>query len=97
MLCRPECPGCSECVGYISKDVNMSNKKTTGSVYEIRTGVYAYGTMGRKALAVVARPKKGAPYAGVRGRKPTIDAGATPITPPKEAQAAIARLLGTAQ
>ena len=41
-------------------------------VYQIRPGVFALGTKGRKAVAVCTWSKPHNRYLGIRGRKPTI-------------------------
>lgn len=62
--------------------------KNSGSIFEIRPGVFAYGVPGQRALAVVERFKGGA-WTGVRGVKPIIGEGAKQGNPP---QAAIDKL-----
>lgn len=64
------------------------SKKNEG-IFEIRTGVFAYGAPGERALAVVAKAKGGGGWAGVRGVKPLIGVGAKQGNPP---QAAIDKL-----
>lgn len=63
--------------------------KNSGSIFEIRIGVFAFGTPGERALAVVQRAKGVAGWAGVRGVKPIIGLGAKQGNPP---QAAIEKL-----
>lgn len=63
--------------------------KTTGSIFEIRTGVFAFGVPGERALAVVERAKEVKGWIGVRGVKPIIGLGSKPGNPP---QAAIDKL-----
>lgn len=41
-------------------------------VYEVRKGVFALGTKGRKARAMATWSKKHNGYIGIRGVKPTI-------------------------
>lgn len=63
-------------------------------IYEIRSGVYAYGVPGERAKAVVSRFKGTGKYQGVRGIKPTIADHHKEVTVVKEAQETIARLSG---
>jgi hypothetical protein len=58
---------------------------TTQNVYQIRDGVFALGTAGRKARAVVRYDAKTKAYIGVRGVKPTIDKDAKTKTVAKAA------------
>lgn len=44
----------------------------TMNVYQIRKGVFAIGSKGRKARAVAQYSRKHGRYIGVRGVKPTI-------------------------
>ena len=83
------CPQCFD-------DWRDDMSKKTAAVYEIRKGVYAYGFIGQKAITVVARPKEGAPYAGVRGVRPVINEGAKQVEPPKAAMETIERLTAVA-
>lgn len=66
--------------------------KTSGSVFEIRTGVFAFGTPGQRALAVVERFKGGGDWVGVRGVKPIIPMDAKQKTPPQAALDKLAAL-----
>lgn len=50
---------------------------TTHAIFQIREGVFALGTAGRKARAVARYDAKTKTYVGVRGVKPTIDKEAT--------------------
>lgn len=50
----------------------LQTMKTNQIVTEIRKGVYALGTKGRKAIAVAMWSRAHNNYIGVRGRKPTI-------------------------
>lgn len=53
----------------------MSKTKSakTGSIFEIRPGVYAYGAPGQRATAVVQKDKGvNGGWIGVRGVKPLI-------------------------
>lgn len=57
--------------------------KNNGSVFEIRPGVFAYGTPGERAVAVVEKFKGGGNWTGVRGVKPIIGLGAKQGNPPQ--------------
>lgn len=65
--------------------------KNSGSVFEIRPGVFAFGEPGKRALAVVAKSKGGV-WAGVRGVKPLIGIGAKQGNPPQVALDKLAEL-----
>lgn len=67
--------------------------KNSGSIFEIRSGVFAYGTPGERALAVVERFKGGGGWQGVRGVKPLIGIGAKQGNPPQAAVDKLAELL----
>lgn len=67
------------------------SKTKSGSVFEIRPGVFAYGTPGERASAVVEKAKGGVGWTGVRGVKPVIGLGAKQGNP---AQAAVDKLAG---
>lgn len=66
--------------------------KISGSVFEIRNGVFAYGIPGQRAVAVVQRAKGGGDWVGVRGVKPLIGIGAKQGNPPKAALDKLAEL-----
>lgn len=68
------------------------SKAKSGSVFEIRPGVFAYGTPGERATAVVEKAKGGGDWAGVRGVKPVIGLGAKQGNPPAGAVAKLADL-----
>jgi hypothetical protein len=65
--------------------------KSSGSVFEIRPGVFAYGTPGERAVGVVER-FKGGDWTGVRGVKPIIGLGAKQGNPPAGAVEKLAEL-----
>lgn len=67
------------------------SKTKSGSVFEIRPGVFAYGTPGERAVAVVER-FKGGNWTGVRGVKPIIGLGAKQGNPPAAAADKLAGL-----
>lgn len=66
--------------------------KNNGSVFEIRPGVFAYGTPGERATAVVQKFKGGGDWTGVRGVKPIIGLGAKQATTPAGAVTKLAEL-----
>lgn len=66
--------------------------KNTGSIFEIRPGVFAYGTPGERAVAVVEKFKGGGDWTGVRGVKPVIGLGAKQGNPPAGAVDKLASL-----
>lgn len=66
--------------------------KTTGSVFEIRPGVFAYGAPGQRASAVIEKAKGGGGWAGVRGVKPLIKLDAKQGNPPAAAAEKLASL-----
>jgi hypothetical protein len=78
------CPQCDSDYGAFDMSKNKS-----GGIFEIRTGVFAFGTIGERALAVVEKAKGGGGWAGVRGVKPLITQQAKQGNPP---QAAIDKL-----
>lgn len=63
--------------------------KNNGGVFEIRKGVFAYGTPGERAVAVIEKFKGDGAWTGVRGVKPVIGLGAKQGNP---AQAALDKL-----
>jgi hypothetical protein len=69
------------------------SKTKSGSVFEIRPGVFAYGTPGEKAVAVVEK-FKGGEWTGVRGVKPVIGLGAKQGNAPQLALDVLSRLQG---
>ena len=66
--------------------------KSNGSVFEIRPGVFAYGTPGERATAVVEKFKGGGAWTGVRGVKPIIGLGAKQDNAPAGATDKLAEL-----
>lgn len=66
--------------------------KNNGSIFEIRPGVFAYGTPGERAVAVVERFKGGGAWTGVRGVKPVIGLGAKQGNPAAGAADKLAEL-----
>lgn len=71
----------------------MTAKKPV-KMYEIRSGVYAFGVPGQRATAVVERFKGTGPFRGVRGIKPLITETAREAQPVQEAVDALTRLSG---
>lgn len=67
-------------------------KSNSGSVFEIRPGVFAYGVPGKRAVAVVEKFKGGGAWTGVRGVKPIIGIGAKQGNPPRGAADKLAEL-----
>lgn len=67
--------------------------KNNGSAFEIRPGVFAYGTPGVRATAVVERFKGGGAWTGVRGVKPVIGLGAKQGNVPAGAIAKLSELV----
>lgn len=69
------------------------SKAKSGSVFEIRQGVFAYGTPGERASAVVEKFKGGGDWVGVRGVKPIIPLSAKQGNAPAGAIAKLSELL----
>ncbi len=67
--------------------------KTNGSIFEIRSGVFAFGVPGERAIAVIQRFKGAGGWQGVRGVKPVIGLGAKQGNPPQAALDVFARLV----
>lgn len=91
-MCRPQRDWYDETWGGSPTPEQVKQmSKNNGGVFEIRQGVFAYGTPGERAIAVVER-FKGGEWTGVRGVKPIIKLSAKQGNPPQAALDVLARL-----